>query len=152
MRTKGSCFVFHTQNCFRSCLLPFTPVFPGNLLSPLSLLFHFFRYLFPTLKKAISLRTPSHCVNWKVELSLCQSVPRPFFVNLCRVDQSRTAALFNICRKALGHLMQFTQHSIPCRFGLGLSTAFYRLGLSTAFTDYRVKHCVLQIRVKHCLY
>ena len=49
------------------------------------------------------------------------------------VDQSRTAALFNICRKALGHLMQFTQHSIPCRFGLGLSTAFYRLGLSTAF-------------------
>ena len=51
------------------------------------------------------------------------------------VDQSRTAALFNICRKALGHLMQFTQHSIPCRFGLGLSTAFYRLGLSTAFTD-----------------
>ena len=51
------------------------------------------------------------------------------------VDQSRTAALFNICRKALGHLMQFTQRSIPCRFGLGLSTAFYRLGLSTAFTD-----------------
>ena len=29
--------------------------------------------------------------------------------------------------------MQFTQRSIPCRFGLGLSTAFYRLGLSTAF-------------------
>ena len=27
--------------------------------------------------------------------------------------------------------MQFTQRSIPCRFGLGLSTAFYRLGLST---------------------
>ena len=41
------------------------------------------------------------------------------------------SALFNICRKALGHLMKFTQRSIPCR----LSTAFYRLGLSTAFTD-----------------
>ena len=31
--------------------------------------------------------------------------------------------------------MKFTQRSIPCRFGLGLSTALYRLGLSAAFTD-----------------
>ena len=45
----------------------------------------------------------------------------------------RWSALFNICRKALGHLTKFTQCSIPYRFGLGLSTAFYRLGLSTAF-------------------
>ena len=29
--------------------------------------------------------------------------------------------------------MKFTQRSISYRFGLGLSTAFYRLGLSTAF-------------------
>ena len=43
----------------------------------------------------------------------------------------------NICRKVLGHLMKFTQRSIPYRFGLGLSTAFYRLGLSTSL----VKHC-----------
>ena len=28
------------------------------------------------------------------------------------------SALFNICRKALGHLMKFTQRSIPYRFGL----------------------------------
>ena len=26
------------------------------------------------------------------------------------------SALFNICRKALGHLMKFTQRSIPYRF------------------------------------
>ena len=44
--------------------------------------------------------------------------------------------LVNICQKALGHLMKFTQRSILYRFGLGLGTAFYRLGLSTAFTDY----------------
>ena len=43
----------------------------------------------------------------------------------------RWSALFNICRKALGHLTKFTQRSIPYRFGLGLSTAFYRLGLFT---------------------
>ena len=28
------------------------------------------------------------------------------------------SALFNICRKALGHLMKFTQCGIPYRFGL----------------------------------
>ena len=28
------------------------------------------------------------------------------------------SALFNICRKALGHLRKFTQRSIPYRFGL----------------------------------
>ena len=28
------------------------------------------------------------------------------------------SALFNICPKALGHLMKFTQRSIPYRFGL----------------------------------
>ena len=28
------------------------------------------------------------------------------------------SALFNICRKALGHLMKFTQRGIPYRFGL----------------------------------
>ena len=38
--------------------------------------FSFFPHLFPTVKKAISLPTPSHCVNWKVELSSCQSVSR----------------------------------------------------------------------------
>ena len=30
----------------------------------------------------------------------------------------------NICRKALGHLIKFTQCSIPYCVGLGLSTAF----------------------------
>ena len=28
------------------------------------------------------------------------------------------SALFNTCRKALGHLMKFTKRSIPYRFGL----------------------------------
>ena len=46
------------------------------------------------------------------------------------------SALFNIRRKALGHLMKFTQRSIPYRFWINrLSTAFYRLGLGTAFTN-----------------
>ena len=36
----------------------------------------------------------------------------------CEVIDMRSA-LFNICRKALGHLMKFTQRSIPAyRFGL----------------------------------
>ena len=91
-------------------------------------------------------------MNWKLNFPCVNPFQDRSLSIFVSVDRSRTAALFNICRKALGHLMQFTQRSIPCRFGLGLSTAFYRLGLSTAFTDYRVKHCVLQIRVKHCLY
>ena len=71
---KRFMFCFSYLDLFRSSLLLFTPDFPGNLLSPLSLLFHFFPYLFPSVKKAVSLPTPSHCVNWKVELSSCQSV------------------------------------------------------------------------------
>ena len=59
------------------------------------------------------------------------------------------SALFNTCRKALGHLMKFTQPSIPYRFGLAGSTAFYRLGLSTTFTD-KDEALPLLIRVKHC--
>ena len=47
------------------------------------------------------------------------------------------SALFNIRRKALGHLIKFIQRSIPYRFGLGLSTAFYRLGLSTVSKQVR---------------
>ena len=35
--------------------------------------------------------------------------------SLTKGDRS---ALFNTCRKALGHLMKFTQRSIPYRFGL----------------------------------
>ena len=50
----------------------FTPV----SLVPTFPSFPFFPHLFPTVKKAISLPTPGHCVNWKVELSSCQSVSR----------------------------------------------------------------------------
>ena len=51
---------------------------------------------------------------------------------LLRTERS---VLFNICLMAFGHLMKFTQRSIPYRLGLALSTAFYTLGLSSAFTD-----------------
>ena len=40
----------------------FTPV----SLVPTFPSFPFFPHLFPTVKKAISLPTPGHCVNWKV--------------------------------------------------------------------------------------
>ena len=33
-------------------------------------------------------------------------------------DLPLRSALFNTCRKALGHLMKFTQRSIPYRFRL----------------------------------
>ena len=39
-------------------------------------------------------------------------------LSLVARDRLFWSALFNICRKALGHLMKFTQHSIPYRFGL----------------------------------
>ena len=42
-------------------------------------------------------------------------VPRALFTGF-----GGRSALFNICRKALGHLMKFTQRSIPYRFGLAV--------------------------------
>ena len=46
----------------------------------------------------------------------------------------RGLSLDPIDRSPFGHLMKFTQRSLPL-YQLGLGTAFYRLGLCTAPTD-----------------
>ena len=45
-------------------------------------------------------------------------VPEPLADHVTNQYGELWSALFNICRKALGHLMKFTQRSIPYRFEL----------------------------------
>ena len=57
-------------------------------------------------------RTP-HPASRTSAIAISFPVPHPSVQTL-----ANRSALFNICRKALGHLMKFTQRSIPYRFGL----------------------------------